>query len=443
MNQDIPAELVNLADASLGAAALWANDEFFAAKERMLNPAPPVSKPGTYDAHGQWMDGWETRRRREPGHDACIVKLAYRGAIRVLDLDTHYFTGNYPPQASVDATDDADPLAREARWTTILGRCALGGDRRNRFEVADARPWRALRLNIYPDGGIARLRAWGVVQADWSNVRDDEIVDLFAIERGGAALFANDQHYGDIRNLNRPGRGVNMGDGWETRRRREPGADWVIVKLGHPGTVREVEVDTAHFRPEPAARNGGPPLIASMGRLVRYKGFDRLIRLLGAAARAGSQFRCVIAGDGSQRAELERLIGQLDLRDRVQLVGWLDRASAARLLGEADLFVLAADAGLGQHGLPNVLVEAMSAGCATLASPLAAVRELIENGRNGLLLPDSDTEAAGLLGRVLKDAPLRRQLGAQARETVLARLDLATKSRELADRFDVTLSQPT
>ncbi len=248
MDPDIPDGLINLADASLGAEALWANDEFFAAKERMLNPAPPVSRPGTYDAHGQWMDGWESRRRREPGHDACILRLAYRGAIRLLDLDTQYFTGNYPPHASVDATDDPDPLADGARWTTILGKCALGGNRGNRFPVSDDRPWRALRLNIYPDGGIARLRAWGVVQADWSAVGDGEQVDLFAVERGGVALIANDQHYGHIRNLNRPGRGLNMGDGWETRRRREPGADWVIVKLGHPGTIREVEVDTAHFR---------------------------------------------------------------------------------------------------------------------------------------------------------------------------------------------------
>ncbi|MGQ0428388.1 MAG: allantoicase [Gammaproteobacteria bacterium] len=248
MNQDIPAGLVNLADASLGAAALWANDEFFAAKERLLDPAAPMSKPGAYDAHGQWMDGWETRRRREPGHDACIVKLALRGSIRVLDLDTQYFTGNYPPHASVDATDDADPLARDARWLTILPKSALGGDRRNRFAVTDARPLRALRLNIYPDGGVARLRAWGRVQADWSGVKEGEVVDLFAIERGGMALIANDQHYGDIRNLNRPGRGIHMGDGWETRRRREPGNDWVVVELGHPGTLVGAEVDTAHFR---------------------------------------------------------------------------------------------------------------------------------------------------------------------------------------------------
>lgn len=270
VHHDIPAGLVNLADASLGAEALWANDEFFAAKERMLDPAPPVSRPGTYDAHGQWMDGWETRRRREPGHDSCILRLALRGAIRVLDLDTSFFTGNYPPQASVDATDDADPLAAGASWTPLLGKTDLGGDRLNRFPVDDARPWRALRLNIHPDGGIARLRAWGVVLADWTAVRDDEIVDLFAIERGGVALIANDQHYGDIRNLNRPGRGINMGDGWETRRRRDPGADWVIVRLGHPGTIREVEVDTAHFR------GNYPDRVSLRAALVRGAGDDAL-----------------------------------------------------------------------------------------------------------------------------------------------------------------------
>ena len=248
MSDDIPAGLVNLADGSQGALALWANDEFFAAKERMLQPSEPVFRAGTFDAHGQWMDGWETRRRRTPGHDSCIVRLAYPGSVKLLDLDTRHFTGNYPPRASVEATNDPDPLQPGTRWTPILPVRELGGNRHNVFAVDDGTAWRALRLNIIPDGGIARFRVWGVVAADWSAVRDDEAVDLFAVERGGVALVANDQHYGSIRNLNRPGRGVNMGDGWETRRRREPGADWVIVKLGHPGLIREVEVDTAHFR---------------------------------------------------------------------------------------------------------------------------------------------------------------------------------------------------
>jgi allantoicase len=248
MSIDIPAGLINLADESLGARALWANDEFFAAKERMLARGEPVSKLGTFDAHGQWMDGWETRRRRVPGHDACIVKLAFPGVIKLIDLDTRFFTGNYPPKASVEATNDANPTATNTTWTPILPASALGGDRHNPFPISAAGAWSALRLNIYPDGGLARFRVYGVVKPDWNQARADEVIDLFAIERGGVALLANDQHYGHIGNLNRPGRGVNMGDGWETRRRREPGFDWVIVRLGYPGTIEEVEVDTAHFR---------------------------------------------------------------------------------------------------------------------------------------------------------------------------------------------------
>lgn len=259
MHNDIPAGLINLADDSLGAQALWASDEFFAAKERMLHPGEPVFRAGTFDDHGQWMDGWETRRRRKPGHDSCIVRLAFPGVIKLIDLDTRHFTGNYPTQASVEASNDADPLDPRARWTTILPACVLGGDRHNPFPVGDRNSWRSLRLNIFPDGGIARFRACGVVTPDWTTVGDEQQIDLFAVERGGLALQANDQHYGDIRNLNRPGRGVNMGDGWETRRRRDPGFDWVIVKLGHPGMIHEVEIDTAHFRgnyPDRASLNG-------------------------------------------------------------------------------------------------------------------------------------------------------------------------------------------
>jgi allantoicase len=266
MSTKEPSQLVNLADASLGAEALWASDDFFAAKERVLQRADPVSKPGTFDAHGQWMDGWESRRRRQPGHDACIVRLAAQGIIQSLDIDTHYFTGNYPPQASVDATNDADPLDPATRWTRILSPRPLKGNDHNVFACESDAVWRALRLNIYPDGGVARLRAYGEARPDAPSDNVGAVsaaipigpqgppaeartrMDLFAREHGGVALEANDQHYGHIRNLNRPGRGVNMGDGWETRRRREPGFDWVIVKLGHPGTIREVLIDTAHFK---------------------------------------------------------------------------------------------------------------------------------------------------------------------------------------------------
>jgi allantoicase len=248
VSSETPKGLTNLAEGELGAEALWANDEFFAAKERMLSRTEPVFHAGRFDDHGQWMDGWETRRRRRPGHDSCVVKLAYRGSIHLIDLDTRHFTGNYPPQASVDACLDVDPLSADTRWTTILPQSPLKGNQHNLFPIEERRSWQWLRLNIFPDGGIARLRAWGLVRPDWSAIGKESVIDLFAVEHGGVGIEANDQHYGHIRNLNRPGRGVNMGDGWETRRRREPGHDWAILKLGHPGTIQEVEIDTAHFR---------------------------------------------------------------------------------------------------------------------------------------------------------------------------------------------------
>ena len=247
MSSEVPSGLVNLAEDALGAEVLSVTDDFFAACERMLSRAEPVSRPGTFDAHGQWMDGWESRRRRDGGHDAAIVKLALRGAIRLIDLDTRYFTGNFPPQASVDATDDADPLQPDARWTPLLPPSALQGNRHNFFPIENPGSWKFLRLNIFPDGGIARLRVWGEVRPDWREIGARRI-DLLAVQHGGVSLLANDQHYGQIGNLNRPGRGINMGDGWETRRRREPGHDWAILRLGRPGTIDEVEVDTAHFR---------------------------------------------------------------------------------------------------------------------------------------------------------------------------------------------------
>jgi len=248
MNETIPAGTINLAEAELGAHALWATDDFFAPRERMLARAEPVSRPGVFDDNGQWMDGWESRRRRGGGHDACIVKLALPGVVQHVDLDTRFFTGNYPPHASIEATNDPQPLSDTASWQPLLAKSALQGNGHNVFAVENDQPWQFLRLNIYPDGGIARFRVWGRVRPDWLRVSPDEVIDLFALHHGGVGLCANDEHYGSIRNLNRPGCGVNMGDGWETRRRREPGNDWAVLELGHPGTIEEVEVDTAHFR---------------------------------------------------------------------------------------------------------------------------------------------------------------------------------------------------
>ena len=229
----------------LGTRVTWASDEFFAAKERLIEPHEPVFVPDKYDDHGKWMDGWESRRRRTPGHDACIVRLGVPGAIRGLDIDTRHFTGNYPPFASVDCcVSDAD--VPDEGWRELLPKTALAGNSRHPVVVDSGTPVTHLRLNIFPDGGVARLRIYGEVRPELDDI--DGVIDLFALKNGGRALAASDQHFGSMHNLNLPGRGINMGDGWETARRRGPGNDWVIVALGAPGVVERIEVDTAHFK---------------------------------------------------------------------------------------------------------------------------------------------------------------------------------------------------
>ncbi len=236
---------IRLEQPRLGTRVTFASDEFFGAKERLIDPADPVFVDGKYDDHGKWMDGWESRRRRTPGHDHCVIRLGVPGIVRGFDIDTSYFTGNYPPQASIDACVSDDDVP-ESGWTTIVAQTTLGGDAHHFIPVDSEDSWTHVRLNIFPDGGVARLRIYGEVRpAD-----DDEegVIDLFALRHGGRALAASDEHYGSMHNLNLPGRGVNMGDGWETARRRGPGNDWVVVALGRPGIIERAEVDTAHFK---------------------------------------------------------------------------------------------------------------------------------------------------------------------------------------------------
>ncbi|ALK29338.1 allantoicase [Burkholderia plantarii] len=239
----------NLADPRLGARALVASDEFFAPKERMLDPEPAVFIAGKYDDHGKWMDGWETRRKRTAGHDWCIVKLARPGVVRGVDLDTSHFTGNFPPAAAIDACHAEGELPPDdADWQTLLAATTLQGNRHHYVEVREPRVVTHLRVNLYPDGGLARLRVYGQPQLDWAAVPAGELVDLAATGNGAYLVAANNEHFGAASRLLMPGRGLNMGDGWETRRRREPGNDWAIVALARPGIIRRIEVDTAHFK---------------------------------------------------------------------------------------------------------------------------------------------------------------------------------------------------
>jgi allantoicase len=281
-DHSIPAftALADLASARVGGRALFANDDFFAPRSNLLKPEAAIFVPGKFTARGKWMDGWESRRRRTPGHDWCVIRLGMRGRVFGVDVDTSFFTGNFPSHCSIDGLDTSRPITKRAAaidgapWTTILPKTPLRGDAHNYFvldpgelqpvlreprpfeslRVANREsrflhgPWTHLRLNIYPDGGVARLRAYGEVVVDWTRVARGRALDLADIRHGGLVLGASDMHFGARDNMIMPGRATNMGDGWETRRRRGPGHDWAIVRLGTTGAITRIEIDTNHFK---------------------------------------------------------------------------------------------------------------------------------------------------------------------------------------------------
>ncbi|HYW74712.1 MAG TPA: allantoicase [Pyrinomonadaceae bacterium] len=248
-------ELVDLAAERLGGAVLYANDDFFAPKENLLKASAPVFIEGKYTDRGKWMDGWESRRRRTPGFDWCIIRLGLPGIIRGVVVDTSYFRGNYPEACSLEAASQAGLPTNEEltsdslQWTEILPESKLNGDAVNPFSVGSDQRWTHLRLKIFPDGGVARLRVYGEVAPHWDRLRRiGGEVDLAAVENGGRVLACSDMFFGHRHNLIMPGGALNMSDGWETKRRRGPGHDWTIVQLGTPGHIRRLEVDTSWFK---------------------------------------------------------------------------------------------------------------------------------------------------------------------------------------------------
>jgi allantoicase len=248
-------ELIDLAAERLGGAVLFANDDFFAPKENLLKPSSPVFIEGKYTDLGKWMDGWESRRRRSPGLDWCIIRLGLTGIIRGVMVDTSHFKGNYPESCSLEACaieglPTTEQLTSDSvEWTEILPQSNLNGDSQNPFPVNSDQRWTHLRFKIYPDGGVARLRVFGEVIPDWNRLQQiGGEIDLAAVESGGVVLSCSDMFFGHRHNLIMPGRAINMSDGWETKRRRGPGHDWTIIKLGRPGNIRRLEVDTSWFK---------------------------------------------------------------------------------------------------------------------------------------------------------------------------------------------------
>jgi len=257
--------LVDLAARSFGGRALVASDEFFAAKENLLEPGRGRFIVGEYTDRGKWMDGWESRRKRRlPGHDYCIIELGQAGNVLGVDIDTHHFLGNHPPFASLDGVlaprGSAPEALLEERWHELVPQAPLRPGSQNLLLSVNPAPVSHVRLNIFPDGGVARLRVYGRVVPNWSERRVDEMtaaqlaqvapdaVDLAALENGGRALACSDAFFAPMHQLLLPGRAENMGGGWETRRKRVPGHDWIIIALGARGRPRLIEVDTNHYK---------------------------------------------------------------------------------------------------------------------------------------------------------------------------------------------------
>ena len=247
--------LIDLAAERLGGKVLYATDDFFAEKENLLKPGRGIFIADKYTDRGKWMDGWESRRKRTPGHDWAIIELATPGTIAGFDIDTNFFLGNHPPFASVEAaylnkvSPNKNWLKDVTLWTEVLTKSHLDAGSQNFFDCKTNEIFTHLKLHIYPDGGVARLRVYGEVVKNWRETSPKELIDLAAALNGANTIACNDMFFSNMSNLIMPDRGINMGDGWETKRNRTPNnRDWVIIKLANPGVIKKIEVDTHHFK---------------------------------------------------------------------------------------------------------------------------------------------------------------------------------------------------
>ncbi|MCP9750740.1 allantoicase [Ferruginibacter sp. HRS2-29] len=245
------AALNDLAAARLGGKVLYATDDFFAEKENLILQGRGIFITDKYTDRGKWMDGWESRRKRTPGHDWAVIQLAAPGRIKGFDIDTNFFLGNHPPHASVEAAYLSEEVTdwEAVPWKEILPKSPLDAGSQNFYESISSEIFTHVRLHIYPDGGVARFRVYGEIFKNWDTTGNDETIDLAAAINGAVSIACNDMFFSHMGNLIMPNRGANMGDGWETKRNRTPGnRDWVIVKLATKGTIEKALVDTGHFK---------------------------------------------------------------------------------------------------------------------------------------------------------------------------------------------------
>ena len=248
MKKFINGKMINLAEPRLGSKVIFKTDDFFASASRIINPDPPIFKEGVFDKHGKWMDGWETKRRRRKGFDYLIIKLGKPGKIFNVDIDTAHFSGNQPTHASLQACySNKKKPNNKSRWITILNKKKLDPNKNHNFNIKNKSIFTHIKLNIYPDGGVARLRIFGEIEMKNVNF-GSKMINLCSMLNGASIIGCNNEHFGRAENILAPGKGKNMGDGWETKRSRGKNFDWLIIKFGYPGKINKIEIDTHHFK---------------------------------------------------------------------------------------------------------------------------------------------------------------------------------------------------
>jgi allantoicase len=238
--------LIDLAQPRLGTKVIYKTDDFFASANRIINPTEPVFKVGVFDKHGKWMDGWESRRKRTAGHDFIIIKLGKPGTIKKVDVDTSHFNGNQPAMISIEGANSNSNKINQLNWQPLLSKKKTKANSHHYFTVNSNKVFTHIKFNIFPDGGVARLRLYGSI-AKSSKLKNKKI-NLASLLDGSSVIACNNEHFGKAENILAPGKAKNMGDGWETRRRRDKGFDWLILNSLDGKEIDKIEISTHHFK---------------------------------------------------------------------------------------------------------------------------------------------------------------------------------------------------
>ena len=239
--------LIDLAQPRLGSKVIFKTDDFFASAHRIINPALPVFKEGLFDKNGKWMDGWESRRKRISGHDFLIIKLGKPGSISKVDIDTSHFNGNQPSMISLEGCNSKSKNLKDLKWKTIIGKKKTKANSHHLFNISSKSIFTHIKLNIFPDGGVARLRLYGNIFKENNNFVN-KTINLASLLNGASVIACNNEHFGKAENILAPGKAKNMGDGWETRRRRDKGFDWLILNSINGKKIDKIEISTHHFK---------------------------------------------------------------------------------------------------------------------------------------------------------------------------------------------------